>query len=114
MRMATLASLQKKSGGETPPPSSLERNSSGELGEQRLGFAFLLVVAFVQHLLKDLAGAFDIAHFLIGLGEIELRRGVVPLPVEHRRRRIFERRALRVECEVELVELDRRGGPREF
>ncbi len=51
--------------------------------------AFCRVVAFAQHFLQDLARALDVAHFLVGLGEVELGRGVVPLPVEHGRRRIL-------------------------
>src|SRR5207237_7769052 len=75
----------KDSGGESidPPPVLTEIEESAELRQQRLRFHFLLVVALVQHFLQNFAGAFDVAHFLICLGEIELRCGVVPLAVEH-------------------------------
>src|SRR5476649_2428438 len=94
---------------DPPPRYSFRRRGSGQLGDQRLGFGFLLIVALVQHFLENFARAFDIAHFLIRLGEIELGRGIVPLAIEHRRRRVLEGRALRIEGKVELVELDRRG-----
>src|SRR5215470_8990243 len=86
---------------------SVPETALGELSEQRPRFGLLLIVAFVQDFLQDLASTFHVAHFLVRLGEVELGRSVVPLTVEHGRSRVLEGRALRIEGEVELVELNR-------
>src|SRR5438128_4290000 len=88
--------------------------SLNELGQQALSLDLLLVVALVQNFLEDFTRTFDVAHFLVRLGEIELGRRVVPLTVEHGRGWIFERRALRIEREIELVELDRGSRSRQL
>src|SRR5208282_438840 len=85
-----------------------------QLRQQRLCLGFLLVVALVEDFLQDFARALDVAHFLIRLSQVELGRGIVPLAIEYRRCRILERRALRVEGEVELIEFDGGSGTREL
>ena len=94
MRMVDRKSEDSRRRSSLRRPPVLADSRSAELGEQRLRFGLLLVVAFVQHFLQDLARAFDVAHLLVRLREVELGRRVVPLAVEHRRRRILERRAL--------------------
>ena len=70
---------------------------SAELRQQRLRLGLLVLVALVQHFLQNFAGAFYVAHLVVGLREIELRRGVVPLAIDNRWRRILESRRARIE-----------------
>src|SRR5450755_3173431 len=99
---------------DPPPRYAFCYRGSGQLGDQRLGFGFLLLVALMQHFLQDLARALDIAHLLIRLGEIELGGRIVPLAVEHRWRRVLECRTLGIEGEVELVEFNCRCRTRQL
>ena len=110
MKAMLRAVATKTNGGPCGPPRMELGPTLGELGEQRPRFVLLLIVAFVQDFLQDLASAFHVAHFLIRLGEVQLGRSIVPLTVEHRRGGVLEGRALRIEGEVKLVELDRRRG----
>src|SRR4029079_13315574 len=101
-------SYSSASARRMPAPAASRRRppSRRQLRAETLRFRFLLLVAFVQHFLQDLARSVGVAHFLIRLGEIELGRGVVPLPVEHGRRPIVECLTIRIERQVELVEFE--------
>src|SRR5262249_14086265 len=82
----------KKNGGCWSRRRCLDCLGLCQLRQQRLRFCLLRVVAFVQYLLQDFARAFDVAHLLIRLGEVELGCRVVPLAVEHRGGRVLEGR----------------------
>src|SRR4051812_39868194 len=49
------------------------------------GLLLLRVVAFVHHFLQQLSRAFLVAHFLVGLGEIELGGDLLPMRIGLRR-----------------------------
>ena len=57
------------------PPSRV----STQFGKHALGLGLLLGIAFLDDLGKQFAGAFLVAHLLVGLGQFELGRHVVAL-----------------------------------
>jgi hypothetical protein len=59
--------------------TALLNGNSGDLSRQILGLLLLRFVSFGYHFLEDAARALGIAHVDIGLGQIELGRGFVPL-----------------------------------
>src|SRR6185503_8924727 len=67
-RRARCAKEKRRAAARPAAPSEV----LPELRQQRLRLRLLLVVAFVQHFLQDLARALEIAHLLVRLGEIEL------------------------------------------
>src|SRR5438874_2631378 len=85
-----------------------------ELGEKLLGAAALRGVAILHHFLQELACAVLIAHFLVGLREVELGGDFLPLRVRAWLRRDHRRirRCAKVEADRRQVEL--RLGRRRF
>src|SRR5688500_3354377 len=85
------------------------RPSSAQLGEQLLRLALLPRVAVLHHFAEQLARAVLVAHFLVGLGEIQLGGDLLPFRVAAGAGRGFARRA-EIEADVGKVHRRRRGG----
>src|ERR1041385_8573846 len=84
-----------------------------ELREQLLRAAALRGIAVLHHFLEELARAVLVAHLLVGLGEIELSRDLLPFRIGARlgREHCFLRRwRAEVEADGRKVDLGRFGG----
>ena len=98
-----------RAGGETGRRAPVSRhNASAERIKQLLGLRLLCRIALLHDFLQDFARAVLVTHFLVRLGEIELRLHVVPVIVLRAAWRWPRGICLGhiVEAETDIVELD--------